>query len=342
MEEEELIPDYVLPKRLPRTVAHRASESEQLWVRFGMASAGGLVLVIPMLIMANLESRTASLVITFIAMFLFAAGITFGTHLKPDQVLGATAAYAAVLVVFVDHILQSPHLITDMMRRIATHLLVLLLVRKQRLQMLCNCPNLSVSVLVLDEEPAFAMLNLLRKATGATRYDRDPFVQSLGDFHLETLAGGQLQRDVGAREKHVEHLVARTDAHNYDAVFQVIIVVIERSEDVFENDGAVWIVDRRMPAEQQLWGLIGRLSLAKRRVAPELCVGRQAVVETFRGTEAGDLNDVIAFGMFEEWAVLFAAHGVEIIEAALRALVRELLVQFVDPIGGSRHISHFL
>ena len=116
MEKAGLIPDHVLPQgilpiardqhdpQLPglsRTVAHRASESEQLWVRFGMASAGGLALVVPMLIMANLESKTASLITTCVAMFLFAAGITLGTHLKPDQVLGATAAYAAVLVVFV-------------------------------------------------------------------------------------------------------------------------------------------------------------------------------------------------------------------------------------------------
>jgi hypothetical protein len=116
MEDAGLVPDLLLPKgllpiardhnspQLPglsRTVAHRASESEQLWVRFGMASAGGLVLVVPMLIMANLGTKTANLVTTCIAMFLFAAGITFGTRLKPDQVLGATAAYAAVLVVFV-------------------------------------------------------------------------------------------------------------------------------------------------------------------------------------------------------------------------------------------------
>jgi VIT1/CCC1 family predicted Fe2+/Mn2+ transporter len=116
MEEAGLIPHLVLPQgplpiardsydpQLPgmsRTVAHRASESEQLWVRFGMAAAGGLVLIVPMLIMANLESKTASLITTGIAMFLFAAGITFGTRLKPDQVLGTTAAYVAVLVVFV-------------------------------------------------------------------------------------------------------------------------------------------------------------------------------------------------------------------------------------------------
>jgi len=85
------------------STTHNCQEyrGRQLWVRFGMASAGGLVLIVPMLIMANLESKTASLVTTCVAMFLFAAGITFGTQLKPDQVLGATAAYAAVLVVFV-------------------------------------------------------------------------------------------------------------------------------------------------------------------------------------------------------------------------------------------------
>lgn len=66
-----------------------------------MASAGGLILIVPMLIMANLRSQTASLITTCVAMFLFAVGVTFGTQLKPDQVLGATAAYAAVLVVFV-------------------------------------------------------------------------------------------------------------------------------------------------------------------------------------------------------------------------------------------------
>jgi uncharacterized membrane protein len=116
MEEAGLLPHLLLPKgpllvardhdspQLPgtsRTVARKASESEQLWTRFGMASAGGLVLIGPMPIMANLQTKTASLITTCIAMGLFAADITFGTQLKPDQVLGATAAYAAVLVVFV-------------------------------------------------------------------------------------------------------------------------------------------------------------------------------------------------------------------------------------------------
>ena len=66
-----------------------------------MASAGGLSLAVPVLVMANIPGKTSSLVTTCIAMLVFAIGITFGTSLKADQVLGATAAYAAVLVVFV-------------------------------------------------------------------------------------------------------------------------------------------------------------------------------------------------------------------------------------------------
>ena len=66
-----------------------------------MASAGGLSLIIPVLVMANVPGIVSSLVTTCVAMLLFAIGITLGTDLKPDQVLGATAAYAAVLVVFV-------------------------------------------------------------------------------------------------------------------------------------------------------------------------------------------------------------------------------------------------
>jgi hypothetical protein len=53
------------------------------------------------IVMASIPGKTSSLVTTCIAMLIFAIGITFGTDLKADQVLGATAAYAAVLVVFV-------------------------------------------------------------------------------------------------------------------------------------------------------------------------------------------------------------------------------------------------
>jgi hypothetical protein len=111
-----LIPDHVLPAGdlpiardrdhpvlpgVPRTVAIKAVKSKHLLLRFSMASAGGLSLIVPVLVMANVPGIISSLITTCIAMLIFAIGITFGTDLKADQVLGATAAYAAVLVVFV-------------------------------------------------------------------------------------------------------------------------------------------------------------------------------------------------------------------------------------------------
>jgi hypothetical protein len=116
MERAELIPYHVLPAgdlpisrdfdhpTLPgvaRTAAIKADKSRHLLLRFGMASAGELFLIVPVIVMANVPGKTSSLVTTCIAMLLFALGITFGTDIKSDQVLAATAAYAAVLVVFV-------------------------------------------------------------------------------------------------------------------------------------------------------------------------------------------------------------------------------------------------
>lgn len=116
MEEAKLIPAHVLPAgplpiardhdhpMLPgvaRTAAIKAEKSKHLLSRFSMAPAGGLSLVVPVLVMANIPGKTSSLVTTCVAMLIFAISITIGTDLKADQVLGATAAYAAVLVVFV-------------------------------------------------------------------------------------------------------------------------------------------------------------------------------------------------------------------------------------------------
>jgi hypothetical protein len=54
------------------------------------------------------------------------------------------------------------------------------------------------------------------------------------------------------------------------------------------------------------------------------------------------LSDVIALGVTQQWAVLFAAHDVEVVEVASRTLIRELFVQAVDPVSGSRHMSYFV
>lgn len=124
MEEVDLIPTYMVPKgQLPRTrddpndpvlpgtarnAANEATRKRMFIIRFLMATVGGLALVVPMLVMAFYPGRNVSVVVTSVAMLLFAAAVTLATQLAPDQVLGATAAYAAVLVVFVGTSLAVP------------------------------------------------------------------------------------------------------------------------------------------------------------------------------------------------------------------------------------------
>ncbi|WPH04232.1 Hypothetical protein R9X50_00712100 [Acrodontium crateriforme] len=108
-----LIPKHVLPKGpLPppnqamlspmgRNRANRDAYEQKRWQRFGMAAAGGLLLLVPVLIMANVPGKIASLTTTCLSMLVFAVLVTWLTDLEPNEVLAATAGYAAVLVVFV-------------------------------------------------------------------------------------------------------------------------------------------------------------------------------------------------------------------------------------------------
>ncbi|KAE9366537.1 hypothetical protein N431DRAFT_445261 [Stipitochalara longipes BDJ] len=70
-------------------------------VKFLLALVGGASLIVPMLIMSFHASKTKSLVTVSIATFVFSFVLAMALRLKINDVLGATAAYAAVLVVFV-------------------------------------------------------------------------------------------------------------------------------------------------------------------------------------------------------------------------------------------------
>jgi hypothetical protein len=71
-------------------------------LRLTMAWFGGLTLIIPMLIMVFKPSRNTSLITTSVATFLFAIVIALGARdCTGKDILTGTAAYAAVLVVFV-------------------------------------------------------------------------------------------------------------------------------------------------------------------------------------------------------------------------------------------------
>ncbi|KAK5724417.1 hypothetical protein LTR15_004462 [Elasticomyces elasticus] len=116
METVGLIPEHLIPAgKLPnaldheepalhinsRVMAKKEEAREQNLRRLGMAAIGGLLLLVPVLIMANLPGKIATLVTTSASMVVFAVLVTLGTDLGPNEVLATTAGYAAVLVVFV-------------------------------------------------------------------------------------------------------------------------------------------------------------------------------------------------------------------------------------------------
>lgn len=111
-----LIPSHVLPsgvlplaedhsdpqlRDVSRNQANRDVRHQKRLSRFAMAALGGLLLVVPMLIMANVPGKVSSLVTTCVAMLVFSALVTLFTELGPHEILATTAGYAAVLVVFV-------------------------------------------------------------------------------------------------------------------------------------------------------------------------------------------------------------------------------------------------
>ena len=69
--------------------------------RFLLAFYAVVALIAPMLLMSLVKTLTCSLATTSIATMLFAILITFIKAVNEGQIFGITAAYAAVLVVFV-------------------------------------------------------------------------------------------------------------------------------------------------------------------------------------------------------------------------------------------------
>lgn len=70
-------------------------------MRFVTAILGGLALIAPMLIMAIHPIREKTLITASLAVFLFALGLAWKSSAKRQEILAVTAAYAAVMVVFV-------------------------------------------------------------------------------------------------------------------------------------------------------------------------------------------------------------------------------------------------
>jgi len=76
----------------------RAKESFQ---RFWMALAGGAALVAPTILMVLHKNIVTTLVTASVCVFIFAFVVAIFSSEPPFNIIGATAAYAAVLVVFI-------------------------------------------------------------------------------------------------------------------------------------------------------------------------------------------------------------------------------------------------
>ena len=72
-----------------------------MFARAVMAIAGGLILLVPVILMTFLTAHHARLIIACCFVVMFAALIGIFTKATNQEVLAATAVYTAVLVVFV-------------------------------------------------------------------------------------------------------------------------------------------------------------------------------------------------------------------------------------------------
>ena len=69
-------------------------------MRFGFSAAGGLAIVVLVLIVAVGRAPARTLATVLAAVFLFALAVALVWDARPSELLAATAAYAAVLMVF--------------------------------------------------------------------------------------------------------------------------------------------------------------------------------------------------------------------------------------------------
>lgn len=95
--EMEAKPDWYSTGYAPTTL----SPTVDRLARFTIAMTGALFILVPMYVMAIDQSRTKNLVTTTVAVVLFALLCSVTLRTSNDQTLGATAGYAAVLMVFV-------------------------------------------------------------------------------------------------------------------------------------------------------------------------------------------------------------------------------------------------
>lgn len=86
-------------------VEKRQREVKMTWQRFAFAMLGGLALIVLVLIIVvqTIPVPVKPLVVVSISILLFALSVALFSKALPENLLAATAAYAAVLVVFISN-----------------------------------------------------------------------------------------------------------------------------------------------------------------------------------------------------------------------------------------------
>lgn len=106
-------------------------------------------------------------------------------------------------------------------------------------------------------------------------------------------------------------------------------------ENLVVDNAGVRVIDGTMSADQELGSFrVFNLS-ARGEKFPELGVRLEDVGDALGGIESGNLDDVSAAGPPELVHLLFNAHAPELAHVELRVPNAELLVQTIEPIGGS-------
>ncbi|KXJ85477.1 hypothetical protein Micbo1qcDRAFT_237478 [Microdochium bolleyi] len=94
--------DIVVGKKKAPISRKEMAQKHAFTSRFAMALFGGIALIVPTVIMSKVEGIDTSLITTSVAVLVFGLVLAFGaTDSTGKDVLTATAAYTAVLVVFV-------------------------------------------------------------------------------------------------------------------------------------------------------------------------------------------------------------------------------------------------
>lgn len=94
--------NIVIGRKKPHMSKTAMARKHAFASRLLMALFGGIALIFPTVLMAKLEGIDKSLIITSVFVFAFGMALAFfATDSTGKDVMGMTAAYTAVLVVFV-------------------------------------------------------------------------------------------------------------------------------------------------------------------------------------------------------------------------------------------------